>query len=433
MPLLAAFGALALTVALVVGRPRLRGVPIPPYVGAAPGVLVMLACGVLSPADLVRGASMLWRPLLTIACIMSTTAVAHRLGIFDRASRAIEIRTRGPVSRAFTATFAICAATATVFNNDAAILLLTPVIVPVIRRMYPRRPYLVGPFAFAIFTSAGVAPLSTSNPMNLVVAEQAHLAFNGYALRMVPVALAGTLTSYLMLRLAYRKELDDDVPGRGKELGSLQPLEPTSYGVLGIVALVFLSYPLLSYFDGPVWLAATAGALFTAALGLRTSEVTLKTLRQGVAWEILGFLFLVFVTALGLENVGITRWLSEIYRAPTSEPLALATVAGTSAIGSALLNNHPMAALNALVMRTLPGDVTWRTLAALIGGDLGPRMLPMGSLAGLLWMDMATRLGAPVKTREFVRIGVLTTLPALVASLLVLWLEAVLWPGRLVP
>jgi arsenical pump membrane protein len=430
---LAAFGALTMTLALVVGRPRLRGVPLSPLMGAVPGVLAMLAFGVLCPADLVRGARMLWRPLLTIACIMSTTSVAHRLGIFDRASRAIEIRTRGPVSRAFTATYVICAVTATLFNNDAAILLLTPVIVPVIRRMYPKRPYLTGPFAFAIFTSAGVAPLATSNPMNLVVAEQAHLAFNGYALRMIPVALAGTTVSYVMLRLAYRKELDDDVPGRGKEAGSLQPLEATSYGVLGIVALVFLSYPLLSYFDGPVWVAATGGAVFTALLGLRTREVSLSTLRHGVAWEILGFLYLIFVTALGLENVGIARWLSALYGMPQTLPAQLAVVSGTSALGSAVMNNHPMAAVNALVLRTLHGDVTWRTLAALVGGDLGPRLLPMGSLAGLLWLDMAARLGVEVKTREFVRIGVLTTLPALAASFAVLWLEALLWPSALVP
>ena len=97
------------------------------------------------------------------------------------------------------------------------------------------------------------------------------------------------------------------------------------------------------------------------------------------------------------------------------------------------MNNHPMAALNALIMRTLQGDVTWRTLAALVGGDLGPRLLPMGSLAGLLWLDMAARLGVEVKTREFVRIGILTTLPALAASLGVLWLEALLWPRGLVP
>jgi arsenical pump membrane protein len=416
-----------MTLGLVVGRPRVRGVPLSPLFGAVPGVLAMLAFGVLSLGDLARGARMLWQPLLTIACIMSTTSVAHRLGIFDRASRAIEIRTRGPVSRAFTACFIICAGTATVFNNDAAILLLTPVIIPVIRRMYPKRPYLVGPFSFAIFTSAGVAPFSTSNPMNLVVAEQAHLAFNGYAIRMVPVAAAGTLVSYLMLRFAYRRELDDDIPGRGKELGSLQPLEATSYGVLAIVALVFLAYPVLSYFDGPAWIAATAGATFTAALGLRSKAVTLSGLRDGIAWEILGFLFLIFVTALGLENVGITRLLTNLYATPESLPAKLAVVSGASALGSAVINNHPMAALNALVLRAVPGDVTWRTLAALVGGDLGPRLLPIGSLAGLLWIGMSARLGVEIRTREFIRIGVLTTLPALAVSLAVLWLEAALF------
>jgi arsenical pump membrane protein len=422
----AAFGALALTLFLVLSRPRIgRAGHLNPALGALPGVLLMLALGVLTPSDLLRAALLLWRPLITVASIMATTSVAHRLGIFDRVSRSIEIRTRGPVPRAFTTVYVIGALTAAVFNNDAAILLLTPIVIPVIRRLYPMRPYLVVPFGFAVFTSAGVAPLCTSNPMNLVVAERAGLGFNAYALRMIPVALAASLSSYFMLRIGFRRELEDSIPARGPEAGSLLPMESTSTGVLSVVGATFAAYPILSLFDAPVWLAAVTCALLVSVLGLRARKVTGAQILGGVAWDVLAFLFCIFVTAVGLENVGITRAMGDLYRLAGDGP-AIALIGAFSAAGSAVVNNHPMAILNALAMRTLPGDTRWLTLAALVGGDLGPRLLPMGSLAGLLWIDMTRRLGLDIKVREFVRIGVLVTVPALAASLAVLWLESLL-------
>jgi arsenical pump membrane protein len=62
-------------------------------------------------------------------------------------------------------------------------------------------------------------------------------------------------------------------------------------------------------------------------------------------------------------------------------------------------------------------------LAALIGGDIGPRLLPIGSLAGLLWMDLLRRQGVEINLGKFVRIGTLVLLPTLALSLAMLaWL-----------
>ena len=88
-----------------------------------------------------------------------------------------------------------------------------------------------------------------------------------------------------------------------------------------------------------------------------------------------------------------------------------------SALGSAVLNNHPMAVLNVMALKSLGGDVRPEVLAALVGGDLGPRFLPIGSLAGLLWLDALRREGVEVRVREFVRVGALVTIPALAAAL----------------
>ena len=52
-------------------------------------------------------------------------------------------------------------------------------------------------------------------------------------------------------------------------------------------------------------------------------------------------------------------------------------------------------------------------LQKLVGGGPGPRLLPMGSLAGLLWLEMLRRAGVEVSVRRFVVVGALATIPTL--------------------
>ena len=158
----------------------------------------------------------LWRPLLAILAIMATTSCASELGVFARLAAAIEPRTRGPVRHAFRLVFVLAALTAATLSNDAAILLVTPVILELLRAVYPRRnPKFLVPFAFAVFAAAGVAPLPTGNPMNLVVAERAGISFNAYVVHMLPVALAGWLVAYAALAWYFRDALADEAPALG--------------------------------------------------------------------------------------------------------------------------------------------------------------------------------------------------------------------------
>ena len=79
-----------------------------------------------------------------------------------------------------------------------------------------------------------------------------------------------------------------------------------------------------------------------------------------------------------------------------------------------------MAILNALRLAELPGATKQHLLAALIGGDLGPRLLPTGSLAGLLWLQSLARDG--VGLSRFVGIGFVVAVPALALALVILLL-----------
>jgi arsenical pump membrane protein len=62
-------------------------------------------------------------------------------------------------------------------------------------------------------------------------------------------------------------------------------------------------------------------------------------------------------------------------------------------------------------------------LAALVGGDIGPRLLPVGSLAGLLWMELLRRSGVEISIWKFIRLGTLVLIPTLTLSLVLLWLS----------
>lgn len=402
-----------------IGTGRRLGTPL----AAALVVLLLLTTHVVSPADLASGVEVLWRPILAITSIMLSTNVAERLGILDYAARWIEPRSGQTVIRVFRSVFVFSAVIAAVLNNDAAILLLTPLIVGVIRRCYPRRPELVVPFAFAVFSAAGVAPLMISNPINLIVSEYAGIGFNEYAARMIPIAVAGSVTSYLVLRMVFRRQLHA-IPGL--ETGStFKPSMP----ILSQPAKIYLTtmvaalgcYPALSYVGGPVWVVAVGSATFGVWLCRHYGIASAGQLAAPVPWEILIFLYCIFIIALGLRNVGLIDGITEFYSVNDSEAQVF-VIGIASAVGSALLNNHPMAILNSLAILNLPHSSHEQLMAALIGGDLGPRLLPIGSLAGLLWLNSLQMLGVYIRPSQFVLVGLPVTIPALGVSLIILLL-----------
>jgi arsenical pump membrane protein len=136
----------------------------------------------------------------------------------------------------------------------------------------------------------------------------------------------------------------------------------------------------------------------------------------GVSWELVPFVFGVLVLATALARAGVTAALAELYAA---SPAPLPTVGGVAAVGSALANNHSVALVHSVALAGAPDRLIY---AALVGGDLGPRLLPIGSLAGLLWLHALRRAGVSLPLGTFVRVGAIVTIPSLAVSLAVLWL-----------
>ncbi|MBK6519682.1 MAG: anion permease [Polyangiaceae bacterium] len=105
-------------------------------VGAAVAVFAASLGGAVELGDLGAALASQWQAFITLASVMTMTSTAERLGLLDRLAALIEPRTRGPVRHAFLVTFVLSALVATVLSNDAAILVMTPTVITLLRTVY---------------------------------------------------------------------------------------------------------------------------------------------------------------------------------------------------------------------------------------------------------------------------------------------------------
>lgn len=412
-----AYWTLALTVGLAVGRPRIRGLRFTPGIAAVVGVVLLFVCGILTVKDMVASAALQWRPLLALTSVMVMTGVVEEVGAFARLAERIEAHARRTsASRAFGLVFLVSVVTPSLLNNDAAILLLTPLVVALTRRLWPGREDLTLAFAFVVFLAPGVAPFVISNPMNMIVAEFAGVSFNAYAKVMAPISLAGALLTFVVLRVHYRKLLAGAQAGEGTV--TFTPAHPAERPALALLLAIFAAYPLMAAVDGPIWIVSLGGAVASVVIARRWRVAPMREVLAHVSPDILVFLWGVFLVVVGLRHVGVVDKLADLFAAqPAGSARQVAVVGTVAALGSAIVDNHPMSILD---MLALEGKGARPLLAALVGGDVGPRLLPIGSLAGLLWMDLLRRAGIEVGIGKFVRLGTLVLVPTLVISLALL-------------
>jgi len=303
----------------------------------------------------------------------------------------------------FTYSFFSAAVLSSVLNNDAMVLLLTPLVLGVAQEGWPGKPNIHRLHGYAVFAAVGVAPVVIANPINLLVADQAGIGFNRYLLHMAPAAVICWVVTWAILAALFRKELRS-VEGRA-------PSEAVS-GLTGrqrIVALtlvgIVVAYPIASVFHE--WAVAGVSVVGAVAL-LRVVRAPSKTLLlEEVEWGILLFMLGAFAIGLGLQNAGAVDVMAGVYRSG-----GIPVLAAISATGSAALNNHPMTILNLLTLQSA-STPDFHYFVVLAGGDLGPRLLPSGSLAGLLWLAACRRHGLRVPLPWFVKTGAITLLPAL--------------------
>jgi len=398
---------LCTTVGIALGRPRVPGWGrLGPAHAAVVAILAVLLTGSATPGELAGAYRQLIRPFAAIAGIMVMTACVQRSGSLK--AFAGRLLTRGGLNAGgvFTLSFFFAAVLSSVLNNDAMVLLLTPLVLTLAREGWPGQDRIHRLHGYAVFAAIGVAPIVIANPINLLVADQAGIGFNRYWLHMVPAAVLCWMVTWAILAGLFRRELQVARTVQGSVQKS--PLTVRQRQTALVLGGIVLAYPVASIFhDWAVAGVSVVGAIFL----LRVVRAPTRALLVGeVEWGILLFMLGAFAIGLGLQNAGAVDQLAGVYRNG-----GVGTLAAISAMGSAALNNHPMTILNLLTLQsTSTPDLHY--LVVLAGGDLGPRLLPSGSLAGLLWLAACRKQGVRVSLRWFMTVGAITLIPALLGA-----------------
>ena len=143
-------------------------------------------------------------------------------------------------------------------------------------------------------------------------------------------------------------------------------------------------------------------------------------------WYILVFAFSMYVVVYGLHNIGLTTWLIGIMDPMVSGSLLNASVlmGGLLSVLSNIFNNHPALMVGTLTLMNMglePLPLKISYLANVIGSDMGSLLLPMGTLATIMWMHIVKDGGIKITWRQYIKVTFVVIPPVTIVTLVLLY------------
>jgi Na+/H+ antiporter NhaD/arsenite permease-like protein len=324
-------------------------------------------------------------------------AVTRRLGASDHSPGgllALVVLTAGGLSA--------------VLANDIVCLAMAPVLIELCaRRGLAPVPYLL---ALACASNVGSAGTLIGNPQNMLIGEVMDLSFARYLWDGGVPALAGLGLVWLIINTAYtgRWRLESPVPEvNAPAFDRWQTMKGAIVVSAVIAAFVFTAWP------REVVALAAAGVL------LVSRRMASREMLGLVDWHLLILFAGLFVVNAATAQSGLLGGMLMAFRNSGVDLAHPATLFGVTAVLSNLVSNVPA------VMLLLPAarhDLAGPVLA--LSSTLAGNLLIVGSIANLIVIDQARRLGIEIDWRAHARVGVPVTLATLTVAAAWLWLAA---------
>ncbi|MBY0275830.1 anion transporter [Candidatus Binatia bacterium] len=289
--------------------------------------------------------------------------------------------------------------------NDIVCLAMAPVLVEICaRRELEPRPFLL---ALACAANVGSAATLIGNPQNMLIGQALHLSFAGYLRDALPPTLLGLVVVWWVVRRSVggRWAGATAVPvAQGVRFDRWQ----TTKGlvVLAVVIALFVATP------WPRDLIALAAAGVLLVSRRTSSRATLGQLDGQLLLLFIGL----FVVNHTFSATGVpARALADV-AAQGIDLRAPGWLFALTVLLSNLVSNVP-AVMLLLPAATHPQAGAVLALASTLAGNL----LVVGSIANIIVVEQAARLGVAIDWRTHARVGVPVTLATLAVAAAWLW------------
>ncbi|AGK98427.1 arsenic transporter [Clostridium pasteurianum] len=443
---------------------------------AAIGAIAVILTGGVSYANIMDINDKIGGASLTIIATIVMSVVLESIGFFRFIAVKLAHLSKGSGYRLYWNIQIFCFLMTLLFNNDGSILITTPILILLLRKMELKSrdqiPYLL---SGALIATASSAPIGVSNITNLIALNIVHMTLYMHtAMMFVPCTIGLIFMSVLMFFLLKKKlpnkipteiaGLEDEVlkstihyseppklpkhtgtgqsnvkenKAKGVKLGRLSfdtDKKRTSF-VLKILAFVFSIRCLIfvaSYFGIPIQFVAIIASTILLLwrwiyLGIKPGDVLKKT-----PWDILVFAFSMYVIIYGLHNIGLTDFLARFCEPIIKQHLFAASfmMSGLTSLLSNLFNNHPALMIVTITLTSMNlslNNLQMIYLVTIIGSDVGSLLLPIGTLASLMWMFILKKNNIKISWMEYLKVTIIV-IPAtviLTIGLLYLWVQTV--------
>ena len=418
---------------------------------AAIGAGIIIITGLVSRSDIADIISKIGGASITILATIVMAVILESFGFFHWAAARLASLAKGSGYRLYWYIQLLCFLMTLLFNNDGSILITTPILILLLKNLqlkpHQQIPYLL---SGALIATASSAPIGVSNIVNLIALNIVHMTLYMHtAMMFVPATLGLLFMSWLMY-MVLKKKLPKQLPTSAynieevfftkhfhplKAKDSIDTKSKRTKFMLKVLLFVFLMRCLLfvaSFFAIPIEIVAVIGSLVLLLWRwyyLRTNPVDIL---KKTPWHILIFAFSMYVIIYGLHNAGLTAWLVQVCEPIVNQSLLYASfiMGGLVSLLSNIFNNHPALMIGTITLTEMGLDpITLKTiyLANIIGSDMGSLLLPIGTLASLIWMYILKQNKMKVKWKDYLSVSLivipLTTIVTL--FLLFYWVQLV--------
>lgn len=339
--------------------------------------------------------------ILLLAGLMVLAALAETAGLFAGFRHWLLHR---PPAFALWVCILTMALTSAALLNDAAVVVLVPFLVPLLRNLG----LALVPSVTLLAVAANLGSLLTpfGNPQNAVLAAHAGLGVTDFLARQGLLVVVGLLVLGLACWGLARKP----VPQRDLPFAAAHP-RGRIWLVFCIVAFLVGATLTARLGLGQGTVAAVAASFAFAGLRIVTGREADRAAWRGLDWNVIAlFVGLYFLTG------GLSQWFPTGVVHASSLGRTSATIVTT--LLSLTVGNVPA------ILTLVHLEPEWTRLHAaflVTVSTLGGALLLTGSAASLLAADAARKHGIEVRFGEFLRWAVPTVLPVLVLGAWLNW------------